>query len=208
MARYVGPVCRLCRREGSKLFLKGERCYTAKCAIEKRNYPPGQHGQQRKKLSNYGVQLREKQKLRRIYGLNEQQFRNYYRKAELQKGAPGENFLRLLERRLDNIIYRLGFCESRSEARQFVRHGHVVVDNRKVNIPSYLIKVGENVTVKGKSKTKPFVQENVEAGKGRKAPSWLEVDYENVVGKVVALPAREDIDTQVDEQLVVEFYSK
>ena len=155
MARYIGPVCRLCRREGVKLFLKGERCYTPKCALEKKNYAPGQHGQQqRRKLSNYGVQLREKQKLRRIYGLNEQQFLNYFTKAASQKGATGENFLVLLERRLDNVIFRLGLASSRSAARQIVRHGHVTVDGQKVNIPSYQVRVGQVVSLKDKSKTK------------------------------------------------------
>ena len=155
MARYIGPVCRLCRREGVKLFLKGDRCNTNKCALEKKNYAPGQHGQQqRRKLSNYGVQLREKQKLRRIYGLNEQQFLNYFTKAASQKGATGENFLVLLERRLDNVIFRLGLASSRSAARQIVRHGHVTIDGEKVNIPSYQVKVGQVVSLKDKSKAK------------------------------------------------------
>jgi ribosomal protein S4, bacterial/organelle type len=208
VARYVGPVCRLCRRQGTKLFLKGERCFTTKCGLEKRNYAPGQHGQQRKKLSNYGVQLREKQKLRRIYGLNEQQFRNYFTKAVAQKGVSGDNFLRLLERRLDNVIFRLGLTSSRSQARQLVRHGHVIVNGHKVNIPSYSITIGETVTVREKSKGKPFLQEAVETAKNKRVPTWLEMDYDKVQGKVVSFPAREDIDTQVDELLVVEFYSR
>ncbi len=209
MARYIGPVCRLCRREGVKLFLKGERCYTPKCALEKKNYAPGQHGQQqRRKLSNYGVQLREKQKLRRIYGLNEQQFLNYFTKAASQKGATGENFLVLLERRLDNVIFRLGLASSRSAARQIVRHGHVTVDGQKVNIPSYQVRVGQVVSLKDKSKTKQYFVDMAENAKNKTAPKWLEADYEKVGGKVVSLPAREDIDTQVDELLVVEFYSK
>ncbi|MBR0518156.1 30S ribosomal protein S4 [bacterium] len=209
MARYIGPVCRLCRREGVKLFLKGERCYTPKCALEKKNYAPGQHGQQqRRKLSNYGVQLREKQKLRRIYGLNEQQFLNYFTKAASQKGATGENFLVLLERRLDNVIFRLGLASSRSTARQIVRHGHVTVDGQKVNIPSYQVKVGQVVSLKEKSKAKQYFVDIAENAKNKTAPKWLEADYEKVGGKVVSLPAREDIDTQVDELLVVEFYSK
>ena len=209
MARYIGPVCRLCRREGVKLFLKGERCYTPKCALEKKNYAPGQHGQQqRRKLSNYGVQLREKQKLRRIYGLNEQQFLNYFTKAASQKGATGENFLVLLERRLDNVIFRLGLATSRSAARQIVRHGHVTVDGQKVNIPSYQVRVGQVVSLKDKSKTKQYFVDMAENAKNKTAPKWLEADYEKVGGKVVSLPAREDIDTQVDELLVVEFYSK
>jgi len=209
VARYIGPVCRLCRREGVKLFLKGERCYTPKCALEKKNYAPGQHGQQqRRKLSNYGVQLREKQKLRRIYGLNEQQFLNYFTKAASQKGATGENFLVLLERRLDNVIFRLGLASSRSAARQIVRHGHVTVDGQKVNIPSYQVRVGQVVSLKEKSKAKQYFVDMAENAKNKTAPKWLEADYEKVGGKVVSLPAREDIDTQVDELLVVEFYSK
>lgn len=209
MARYIGPVCRLCRREGVKLFLKGERCYTPKCSLEKKNYAPGQHGQQqRRKLSNYGVQLREKQKLRRIYGLNEQQFLNYFTKAASQKGATGENFLVLLERRLDNVIFRLGLASSRSAARQIVRHGHVTVDGQKVNIPSYQVRVGQIVSLKDKSKAKQYFVDMAENAKNKTAPKWLEADYEKVGGKVVSLPAREDIDTQVDELLVVEFYSK
>jgi len=209
VARYIGPVCRLCRREGVKLFLKGERCYTPKCALEKKNYAPGQHGQQqRRKLSNYGVQLREKQKLRRIYGLNEQQFLNYFTKAASQKGATGENFLVLLERRLDNVIFRLGLASSRSTARQIVRHGHVTVDGQKVNIPSYQVRVGQVVSLKEKSKAKQYFVDMAENAKNKTAPKWLEADYEKVGGKVVSLPAREDIDTQVDELLVVEFYSK
>lgn len=209
MARYIGPVCRLCRREGVKLFLKGDRCNTNKCALEKKNYAPGQHGQQqRRKLSNYGVQLREKQKLRRIYGLNEQQFLNYFTKAASQKGATGENFLVLLERRLDNVIFRLGLASSRSAARQIVRHGHVTIDGEKVNIPSYQVKVGQVVSLKDKSKAKQYFVDMAENAKSKTAPKWLEADYEKVGGKVVSLPAREDIDTQVDELLVVEFYSK
>ena len=209
MARYIGPVCRLCRREGVKLFLKGDRCNTNKCALEKKNYAPGQHGQQqRRKLSNYGVQLREKQKLRRIYGLNEQQFLNYFTKAASQKGATGENFLVLLERRLDNVIFRLGLASSRSTARQIVRHGHVTVDGQKVNIPSYQVRVGQVVSLKEKSKAKQYFVDMAENAKNKTAPKWLEADYEKVGGKVVSLPAREDIDTQVDELLVVEFYSK
>ncbi len=208
MARYVGPVCRLCRRQGTKLFLKGERCYTTKCALEKRNYAPGQHGQQRKKLSNYGVQLREKQKLRRIYGLNEQQFRNYFHQAVNEGGVAGENFLRILERRLDNVIFRLGLASSRSQARQVVRHGHVTVNGRKVNIPSYLTKIGEVISVKQKSAAKPFMQDSIETAKSKKVPAWLEMDYDNIKGKIVSMPTRDDIDSQVDELLVVEFYSR
>ena len=216
MARYVGPVCRICRREGVKMYLKGDRCFAkndkgeSKCSFDSRAYVPGQHGQQqqRKKLSNYGIQLREKQKLRRIYGLTEQQFRNCFEKATLQKGASGENVLVLLERRLDNVIFRLGLAESRNEARQIVRHGHVLVDGKKVDIPSYLVKVGQVVSIREKSKTNKLFADLVEEAKNKKAPVWIEADYEKVQGRIIGLPAREDIDTQVDELLVVEFYSK
>lgn len=208
MSRYVGPRCRQCRREGTKLFLKGDRCYTTKCGIERRNYPPGDHGQMRRKMSNYGIQLREKQKLRKIYGLNERQFKNYFNKAERQQGVSGENFLRILERRLDNVIFRMGITSSRSQARLFVRHGHILVNEKKVNIPSYLVKTGEVIKVKEKSKTVTTLLETVEASKGRKLPGWLDVDSQKMEGRVVALPTREDIDTQINEQLIVEFYSK
>lgn len=208
MARYVGPVCRLCRRNGAKLFLKGDRCYTVKCALEKRNYAPGQHGQQRKKLSNYGVQLREKQKLRRIYGLNERQFRNYFHMAAREEGVTGDNFLRILERRLDNVIFRMGIAASRSQARQLVRHGHVRVNGRKVNIPSFLVKPDEMISLKETTASKPFIVDALEQAKNKKAPAWLEVNYEKIEAKVVSLPAREDIDSQIDELLVVEHYSR
>ncbi|MDQ7823206.1 MAG: 30S ribosomal protein S4 [Candidatus Eremiobacteraeota bacterium] len=209
MARYVGPVCRLCRREGTKLYLKGDRCYNdSKCAVIKRAVPPGQHGQMRRKLSNYGIQLREKQKLRRIYGLNERQFKNYFTRAERQKGVSGENFLRILERRLDNVIFRLGLSDSRSEARQFVRHGHVDINGHKVNIPSYQVKIGEIVAVREKSRSKPFVQESIEQSKSKKVPVWLELNYEKAEGRIISLPTRQEIDTQINEQLIVEFYSK
>jgi small subunit ribosomal protein S4 len=192
-----------------KLYLKGERCYTTKCGIERRSYPPGDHGQKRhSKLSNYGIQLREKQKLRRIYGLNERQFKNYFDKAEHLPGVSGENFLRILERRLDNVIFRLGLSTSRSQARQFVRHGHVMVNGRKVNVPSYLVKAGEVVSVREKSKANSSVVESVEVMKGRKLPTWLEMDIVKMEGRIVALPTREEIDTQINEQLIVEFYSK
>jgi len=209
VARYVGPRCRLCRREGVKLFLKGERCYTAKCGVERRNFPPGDHGQgRRSKISNYGIQLREKQKLRRMYGLNEKQFKNYFNKAEKQKGVSGDNFLRLLERRLDNVIYRLGLSVSRSLARQVVRHGHVMINGHKVDIPSYIVRIGEVIQVREKSRNDVMLVESLEISKGRRIPPWLEMDAEKMEGKIVALPSREEIDTQINEQLIVEFYSK
>jgi small subunit ribosomal protein S4 len=178
LAKYTGSVCRLCRRESLKLYLKGDRCFTPKCAIERRAYPPGQHGQGRKKVSEYGLQLREKQKARRIYGILENQFRRYFEKAERQPGVTGENLLRLLERRLDNVIYRLGLGSSRSEARQLVRHGHFMVNGRKVNIPSYLIRVGDVITVREKSKESPRIKELLERAGDRTPPAWLELDAE------------------------------
>lgn len=208
MARYTGPSCRLCRREGMKLYLKGERCYTDKCAIVRRNYAPGQHGQVRRKLSEYGIQLREKQKARRIYGVLERQFRNYFELAERQPGATGENLLRLLERRLDNVVYRMGFASSRNEARQLVSHGHFTVNGRKVNIPSYLVKVGDVIAVKESSKEKPKFKDLAEMAAHRTPPAWLSVDAENMTGKVLAYPAREDIDVPISEHLIVELYSK
>jgi len=219
VARYTGPVCRLCRREGEKLFLKGDRCLTPKCAIERRGYPPGQHGQGRKKISQYGIQLRQKQKLRRIYGIGERQFRNYFARAEKQKGVVGENFLKILERRLDNIVYRLGFTTSRSSARQLVSHGHIHVNGRKVDVPSYLVRLGDEVELKVKTrqeekniqKYKTFLAgllACLESARTRTVPQWLEVDVEHYRGKLLALPSREEIPTQVNEQLVVEFYSR
>jgi small subunit ribosomal protein S4 len=219
VARYTGPVCRLCRREGDKLFLKGERCYTNKCAIDRRAYAPGQHGQGRKKPTQYGIQLRQKQKLRRIYGVSERQFRNYFSRAEKQKGVVGENFLKILERRLDNIVFRLGFSSSRAASRQIVAHGHVRVNGRKVDIPSYLVRPGDQVELviktrqedKNAEKYKVFlagVQASLEGSRSRSLPQWLEVEPENYRGKLLALPSREEIPTQVNEQLVVEFYSR
>jgi small subunit ribosomal protein S4 len=208
MARYKGAVCRLCRREGMKLYLKGDRCYSDKCALTNKSYAPGQHGQSRKKVSEYGIQLREKQKVRRIYGILEKQFRNYFQKAEKQKGVTGENLLRLLESRLDNVVYRLGFASSRVDSRQLVRHGHFTVNGKKVNIPSYMIKVGDVITVKEKSRTSTKIQAIAAALAARTAPAWLEVDKENLVGKVIALPTREDIDLPIDEQLIIELYSR
>jgi len=208
LARYRGPVCRLCRREGVKLFLKGDRCYTDKCAMERRPYPPGQHGQMRRKKTEYALLLREKQKLKRIYGVLEKQFRRYFEEAERQKGVTGENLLILLERRLDNVIYRMGFANSRNQARQLVRHGHVLVNGKKVDIPSYLVDVGDEIAIREKSREIPFIKEAMESVSRRGIPSWLEVDPDNFKGKVKALPTREEIAIPVQEQLIVEFYSK
>ena len=209
MARYVGPVCRLCRREGMKLFLKGERCYTEKCAIEKRNLPPGQHGKLRKaKLVGYGLQLREKQKVKRIYGVLEAQFRTYFREADRKKGITGENLLVMLERRLDNVVYSLGFAASRAQARQFVRHGHVLVDGKKTSIPSYQVRGNQTIAVREGSKGNDFIRQSVETARGRGVPDWLELDAENMTGKVLREPAREDIKLPIQEQLIVELYSR
>jgi small subunit ribosomal protein S4 len=207
MARYRDAKCRLCRREGMKLFLKGARCFTDKCAIERRNYPPGQHGLNRGKLTAYGVQLREKQKAKRIYGVLESQFRGYFEFAERQKGATGENLLKLLELRLDNVVYRLGFAASRREARQMVGHGHFQVNGRKVTVPSYLVKTGEVIQLRPTSKHAPRVDDNLNAGRGQ-IPPWLEVEPEARRGTVRSVPLRDDIQIQVSEQLIVELYSK
>ncbi|MGB9661572.1 MAG: 30S ribosomal protein S4 [Moorellaceae bacterium] len=208
MARYKGPVCRLCRREGIKLYLKGERCYTDKCAVARRSYAPGQHGQERRKLSEYGIRLREKQKARRIYGVLERQFRNYFERAEREKGITGENLLRLLERRLDNVVYRLGFASSRAEARQLVRHGHFTVNGRKVDIPSYLVEPGDEIAVREKSKESPKFKEIASQAVHRTPPAWLESDVVNLKGRVLALPTRDQIDVPIQEHLIVELYSK
>ena len=211
MARYRGPVCRLCRREGMKLFLKGERCYGTTCAIEKRNYFPGQHGKtsRPKRLLGYGLQLREKQKVRRIYGILEQQFRNYYKKAAKMKGVVGENLLSLLERRLDNAVFRMGFGASRAQARQVVRHGHVEVNGRKVNIPSYLVKPGDQVAIRENSRKHSGVAASIVSTEHLLAPSWLEVDRENLSGKVTGLPRRDElVQIPINEQLIVELYSR
>lgn len=208
MARYIESVCRLCRRENLKLYLKGDRCYSDKCAVERRGYPPGQHGQGRAKFSNYGVQLREKQKVKRMYGLMERQFRNFFSKAERQKGITGTNLLLLLERRLDNLVYRLGFANSRSEARQLVRHSHFTVNGKKVNIPSYLVRVGEVIELREKSRKNAKVGESLEAVARRGIPSWLELEKEQFRGRLVSLPAREDLTMPIKEQLIVELYSK
>ena len=209
MARYTGAVCRLCRREGQKLFLKGDRCYTDKCALERRAYAPGQHGNARnKKLSEYGVQLREKQKARRYYGVLESQFAEYFEMASKRKGMTGENLLAILESRLDNVVYRLGFAMSRAEARQLVRHGHFTVNGKKVNIPSYLVSVGETVELKEYSRSLDKFKGSLEANASRVVPKWLDMDKTHNVAKVVAVPAREDIDLPIEEHLIVELYSK
>jgi small subunit ribosomal protein S4 len=207
MARYRDAKCRLCRREGMKLFLKGARCFTDKCAIERRNYPPGQHGLNRGKLTPYGVQLREKQKAKRIYGVLEEQFRRYFHEAEREKGVTGENLLKLLELRLDNAVHRLGFAASRRESRQMVAHGHFQVNGRKVSVPSYLLKVGDVVALRGSSKHQVRVDDNLNAGRGQ-VPQWLELDPSGRRGVVRSLPLREDIQIPVSEQLIVELYSK
>ena len=209
MARYRGPVCRLCRREGMKLFLKGERCYKEKCAIERRNVPPGQHGQgRRRKVRAYGLQLREKQKLRRIYGLLENQFRRTFAEASRRKGVTGETLLNLLEMRLDNVVYSLGFATSRSQARQLVRHGHIEVDGKRVDIPSFQVRPGMAIAVREASQKVPTIADAVEFAQGRGIPPWLELDAANLTGKVLETPAREDIRFPIQEQLIVELYSR
>ena len=208
MARYTDSVCRLCRREGLKLFLKGERCYTDKCAIERRNYPPGQHGQGRTKFSEYAVQLREKQKVKRMYGLMEKQFRRYFHMAETARGITGELLLLFLERRLDNMIYRMGFATSRAEARQLIRHGHFLVDGRKVDIPSYLLRPGQAVVVREKSRSITRIVEALEQAERRGVPDWLEIQRDAFTARVKALPTRADLTMPINEKLVVELYSK
>ena len=208
MARYRGSACRLCRRETQKLYLKGDRCFTDKCAVERRNYAPGQHGQSRGKLSDYGLQLREKQKVRRIYGLAEKQFHLTYLNANRMRGVAGHNLLMLLELRLDSVIYRLGFASSRNQARHWVRHGHILVNGRRVNIPSARVKVGDVVSLKPKSKDVPQIKEAL-ANLGRKPiPSWLEVDGTDFTGTVKALPSREELTIPMQEQLIIELYSR
>jgi small subunit ribosomal protein S4 len=209
MARYTGAVCRLCRREGQKLFLKGERCYTGKCSVARRSYAPGQHGQARnKKASEYGRQLRTKQYAKHYYGVLEGQFRHYFEMAENMQGVTGENLLRLLESRLDNVVYRLGFASSRAEARQLVTQGHFTVNGRKVNIPSYLVKVGQTVAVKEGSRSLEKIKTIVESNSSRVVPKWLEINRDNMEAKVAAMPVREDIDLPIEETLIVELYSK
>ena len=207
MARYAGPVCRLCRREGMKLFLKGERCFKPSCGIEKRNYIPGEHGRDRRaKIVGYGLQLREKQKVKRMYGILERQFHLYFERAVRQKGVTGENLLSQLERRLDNVVLRLGLAASHAQARQFVRHGHIRVNDRKVNIPSFLVRVGDEVRVKEKSQKNVQILSALEISQA--IPAWLEVDPNSMTGKVLALPKREDITMPIEEHMIVELYSK
>lgn len=212
MARYTGPVCKLCRREGEKLFLKGSRCLTPKCAIERRPYPPGQHGRdsqfRRGRASDYLLQLREKQKMRRIYGVYERQFSNYFRKAEQRSGLTGTNLLTLLESRLDNVVYRLGFAESRAQARQFVQHGHIMLNGRKTNVPSALVKAGDSVSIRPESNRNNYFKVLGQDLDERRVPRWLHLDAKNLSANVIQLPSREDIDVSLNEQLVVEYYSR
>jgi small subunit ribosomal protein S4 len=208
VARYSDPVCRLCRREGMKLFLKGDRCFNDKCAIERRNYAPGQHGRRRSKVLGYGLQLREKQKVKRIYGLLERQFSLYFQRADRKAGITGENLLRQLELRLDNVVYSLGFAASRAQARQLVRHGHIEVNTKKVNIPSYQVRKGDSVQVREKSRKNDQIRQAVETASGRGIPSWLELNPEQFRGAVLDVPKREDIRLPIQEQLIVELYSK
>ena len=208
MARYTDAVCRLCRREGQKLFLKGQRCYSDKCSVGRRAYAPGQHGQGRKKLSEYGLQLREKQKVKRFYGVLESQFAKYFEMANKKKGVTGENLLQILESRLDNVIYRLGFGMSRAEARQLVVHGHFEVNGHKVDIPSYLVKEGDVITLKETSRNLPKIKAVLEANEGKNIPKWLDLDANTMQAKVVTLSSREDIDVEIKEHLIVELYSK
>lgn len=208
MARYTEASCRLCRRENMKLYLKGDRCYTNKCGMDRRGYAPGQHGQRKQKLSGYGIQLREKQKTKRIYGVLEKQFRKYFDMAEKKKGITGDNLLQILETRLDNVVYRLGLANSRKEARQLVLHEHFTVNDVKVNIASYLVKEGDVIKVKEKSKKSPKFKEIVESTSSKVVAKWLEVDFEKFEGKVIDLPTREDIDLEIEDHLIVELYSR
>ncbi len=208
MARYRGALCRICRREGEKLFLKGDRCYTEKCAVERRKYPPGQHGQGFKKLSDYGIQLREKQKVRKIYGLLERQFRRYFYEAERRKGITGERLLQLVESRLDNTVYRMGFAPNRVRARQLISHGHIVVNGKKINLPSYQVREGDSVSVKDSSRDMPEIIDSLSKVEHRGIPAWVEVDSVNHTGKVLRIPSRDEIQLPVQEQLIVELYSK
>lgn len=208
MARYIGPLCRLCRREGVKLFLKGTRCLTEKCAIERRAYAPGQHGQKRVKVTEYQQQLREKQKVKRVYGVLEQQFRGYFDRAARKKGITGEHLLQMLECRLDSVVYRMGFMVSRNESRQFIRHGHIDVNGKRVDIPSFQVKEGNVISVREKSRTLTRVLENFEALESKPHPSWIEIDKANFRGTILSIPTREDISFPITEQLIVELYSK
>lgn len=209
MARYRDSVCRLCRRENVKLFLKGDRCYSDKCAFDRRSYPPGQHGQRRgRKISDYGIQLREKQKVKRMYGLQEKQFRLFFKRADNQKGITGTNLLVMLERRLDNVVYRLGFVDSRNQGRHFVRHNHFLVNGKRVNIPSYLINVGDVIEVREKSRKIQAIGDSLDAVVRRGVPQWLDLEKENLKGMVKGFPVREDLTMPMQEQLIVELYSK
>ena len=208
MARYTDEQCRICRREGQKLFLKGSRCYSDKCSISRRNYAPGQHGQKRAKLSEYGTQLREKQKTKSYYGVGEKQFRGYFEMASNKKGITGENLLQILESRLDNVVYRLGFGASRAQARQLVNHGQFAVNGQRVDIPSYLVKAGDVITVRENKKENGAIKANIEANSARPVPAWLELNNETLSGKVVRLASREDVDIPVEEHVIVELYSK
>jgi small subunit ribosomal protein S4 len=208
MARYVGSACRLCRREGTKLFLKGDRCFSEKCAVDKRAYPPGMHGQGRTRFSDYGMQLREKQKVKRMYGLLEKQFRQTFDRASAMKGRAGENLLMLLERRLDNVVFRLGFATSRNEARQLVKHGHFTINGKKAHTPSMLVRPGWKVGLRERSKNVDRITGAVEALEGRSVPQWLELDTTSLEGEIKQLPVREDVTLPIDEQLIVEFYSR
>ena len=208
MARYTGAVCRLCRREGQKLFLKGERCYSEKCSVGIRGYAPGQHGQGRKKSSEYGLQLRAKQTARRFYGVQENQFHHYFEVAERKPGVTGDNLLKILESRLDNVVYRVGFASSRAEARQLVGHGHFEVNGKRVDIASYLLKAGDEIAICEKAKSSDKIKAVVEANSARPVPEWISVDREKLMAKVIALPTREQIEAPVEEQLIVEFYSR
>ncbi len=209
MARYVGPVCRLCRREGMKLFLKGERCYGEKCAIERRNVPPGQHGKGRRmRMAGYGLQLREKQRLKRMYGVLESQFRRYFKEADRRKGVTGETLLQLLEGRLDNVVYRLGLATSRSQARQLVRHRHFTVNGRRADVPSLSVRAGDQVEVRPSSAKNPVIQYAMEEVKGRGIPEWLDFDGEKLTGRLTSIPTRDQLNLPIQEQLIVELYSK
>jgi len=208
MARYAGPLCRICRREGEKLFLKGDRCFTEKCGVERRKYPPGQHGQRRTKISDYGIQLREKQKTRKSYGLIEKQFRICFREAERKKGTTGEVLLQLLERRLDNAVFRMGFAVNRREARQLITHGHFAVNGKPMDIPSYVVKAGDVVEVREASRKVPVIADNMTRLEHRGIPSWVEVDGSSFKGKVLHIPSRDEMQLPVQEQLIVELYSK
>jgi small subunit ribosomal protein S4 len=208
VARYREALCRICRREGEKLFLKGDRCYSEKCAVERRKYPPGQHGQGYRKLSDYGVQLREKQKVRKIYGLLERQFRRYFYEAERRKGITGEILLQLVESRLDNIVYRMGFAPNRRRARQLISHGHIVVNGKEINLPSYQVKEGDSVSVKDSSRDMPEIIDSLSKVEHRGIPAWVEVDSVNHTGKVLRIPSRDEIQLPIQEQLIVELYSK